>query len=280
MIQWRNHEIEEIEVDLVLQALKLRYGFDFTGYARASLKRRLREVQAYFDLRSLSALIPTLLQDERVAESVINNISVPVSEFFRDPPVWRYLREEVLPRLESFPRINIWQPGCGRGQETYTLMILLHEAGLLSKTRLVATDINVAALDQARAGRWPAREYETWDAAYRAAGGQHALSDYLSKNGEEMRAVEFLRKAAEFIPHNLAIDDVFCETQLIVCRNVMIYFAEALQKRVLDLFARSLQRGGYLLLGYSERLPLGCWEKDFKLVSESNVYRRIGDRHG
>lgn len=279
MIQWRNHHIEDVEVDLLLQALRQRYGYDFTGYARASLKRRLKELQSYFDVKQLSALIPPLLHDERVAQTLVNNISVPVSEFFRDPPVWRYLRDEILPRLDSFPQINLWQSGCGRGQETYTLLILLHEAGLLKKTRLVATDINGAALDEARGGRWPAREFDRWAESYRAADGAAVFADYFRREGGDVVIAEALRDAVEFNRHNLVADDVFMEAQFIVCRNVLIYFGDALQARVVDLFARSLQRGGYLLLGRAESLP-ATDAALFQHLDGDNVFRRgAGDVH-
>lgn len=275
MIEWRNHRIEDIEVGLLLQALKDRYGYDFTGYAHASLKRRLKELQTYFDVERLSQLIPTLLYDERVAQTIVNNVSVPVSEFFRDPPVWRYLREEILPRLDSFPHINIWQPGCGRGQETYSLLILLHEAGLLKKTRLVATDINLAAMEDARRGRWPAREFEHWRESYLAAGGMNGFERYFHRDGEEMAIDDSLRGCVEFNRHNLVIDDVFMEAQFIVCRNVLIYFGDGLQDRVLKLFGRSLQRGGYLMLGRAECLPDAPHGTGlFQHLAGDNVYRR------
>lgn len=283
MIQWRNHHVEQVEVDLLLQALRERYGYDFTGYAQASLKRRLMELKQYFDVGHLSELIPILLYDERVARTVVSNISVPVSDFFRDPAIWLFMREEILPRLDSFPHINIWQPGCGRGQETYTLLILLAECGLLKKTRLVATDINDAALDDARQARWPARDFEQWQAAYRAAGGQADLTDYFRHDGDSVYfASDELRGAVEFNRHNLVADDVFMEAQLIVCRNVLIYFGSELQDRVVQLFTRALQRGGYLLLGRAESLPEPSATADAfqRMGDDMNVYRRIrGGRH-
>lgn len=279
MTPMQEHHIEDIELDLLLAALKVRHGYDFTGYARASLKRRLQKLKAYFDVERLSALIPSLLYDERVAQTVVANISVPVSEFFRDPPVWRYLREEILPRLDSFPFIHIWQAGCGRGQESYTLLILLHECGLLKKTRLVATDINHEALAIARAGRWPARDFEHWRQAYRQAGGRGELSDYLRREGEDVVfAVQpALCDKIEFTLHNLATDEVFLEAQLIVCRNVLIYFGEELQARAIDLFARSLCRGGYFLLGQSESLLGATTEPRWQAIEANyNLYRRTG----
>ena len=278
MNQWRNHRVEDIEVSLLLKALKDRYDYDFTGYAHASLKRRLMELKRYFDVQKLSDLIPSLLYDENVARTLITNISVPVSDFFRDPPVWNAFREEVLPRLDSFPFINLWQAGCGRGQETYTLLILLAEAGLLKKTRLVATDINAQALDDAREGIWPARDFDMWRASYLAAGGQTDLADYIIREGDKLRfSRDDLRQAVEFTEHNLVVDDVFMESQCIVCRNVLIYFGPELQERVVQLFGRSLQRGGYLLLGKAESLPEPTQDGHvFQRVDENtNLYRRI-----
>lgn len=276
--QWRNHHIEDIEVSLLLKALKDRYGYDFTGYAHASLKRRLMDLKRYFDVQKLSELIPSLLYDENVARTLISNISVPVSEFFRDPPVWKAFREEILPRLDSFPQINLWQAGCGRGQETYTLLILLAEAGLLKKTRLVATDINAEALDEARQGIWSARDFDVWRASYHAAGGENDLADYFEREGEKVRFTNNeLRSAVEFTTHNLVVDDVFMESQCIICRNVLIYFGPELQERVLQLFGRSLQRGGYLLLGRAESLPEPSPnERVFQRLDEDpNFFRRV-----
>ena len=276
VIKWRNHHLEDIEIALLLKAMKDRYGYDFSNYAHASLKRRLKQLRDYFDVPHLSHLIPSLLYDEQVAQVVINNISVPVSEFFRDPPVWRYLRDEILPRVNSFPRINIWQAGCGRGQETYTLLILLHECGLLNKTRLVATDINASAMDEARAGRWSARELDQWRTSYLAAGGQAHFDDYFRQEGDELVIVEHLRQKVEFNQHNLVTDEVFMEVQFIVCRNVLIYFNDTLQERVLELFGRSLQRGGYLLLGHAESiLHSSLADRSFQKINpDLNVLRR------
>lgn len=279
VIKWRNHHLEDIEIALLLEAMKARYGYDFSNYAHASLKRRLKQLRDYFDVPHLSHLIPSLLYDERVAQVIINNISVLASDFFRDPPVWRYLRDEIVPRLATFPRINIWQAGCGRGQETYSLLILLHECGLLDKTRLVATDINVGAMDEARAGRWSARDLDRWRTSYLAAGGQGHFDDYFQREGDTVMMVEHLRQKVEFNQHNLVTDEVFMEAQFIVCRNVLIYFDDTLQERVLELFGRSLQRGGYLLLGRAENvlqssLAGRCFQK---IDAGCNVLRRTAE---
>lgn len=254
LVKWKNHNTADVEVGLMLSALKERYGYDFSGYARASLKRRLQELTRYFDVEHLSQLIPEMLYDEAVAQTIINSISVPTSEFFRDPQVWKMIRETVMPQLDSFPWINIWQVGCGRGEETYTLAILLHEAGLLRKSRIFTSDINPAFLDDARDGCWPRQHLAGWRKNYQQAGGMNTFDSYFEDRGNEIAIRPELKRSIEFVQHNLVVDDVFKEVQFLVCRNVLIYFGDALQERVLQLFTRSLERGGYLLLGCAERI--------------------------
>jgi len=254
LIKWKNHNVEDVEVNLLLGALKERYGYDFTGYARASLKRRLLQLTHDFDVRHLSQLIPIVLYDETVAQTVINNISVPTSEFFRDPLVWRHLRTNILPQLASFPRINIWQAGCGYGQEAYSLAILLHETGLLKKSRIFSSDINPAFLDEARTGCWPVRYKQQWSDNYAQAGGCGLFADFFVETGNVMSIRDEFKQPIEFIQHNLVADDVFKEMQLVVCRNVLLYFGCALQEHVVLLLTRSLERGGYLLIGRGENI--------------------------
>ena len=266
-------DLEDIEVELLLLALRQRYGYDFHGYARASLIRRLRHLVEFFAVNHLADLVPTLLRDERVAQAIINYISVPVSEFFRDPPVWKAVRNLVLPQLESFPRINIWQIGCGHGQETWTVAILLHECGLAHKVRMVTTDINGELLATARRGAWPADQFDDWRANYLAAGGSGCFEDYFDRRGSEIVIRAERLRPVEFVEHNLVTDDVFLETQFVICRNVLIYFGEALQARALDVFERSLERGGYLLLGSAESVTDGSptWQA---LSAEMRIFRK------
>ena len=277
LVKWKNHNIEDVEVDLLLHALKLRYGYDFSGYARASLKRRLSELTQYFQAKHLSELLAVMLYDEAVAQTVINSISVPTSEFFRDPLVWQKLRETILPQLASFPWINIWQVGCGHGEETYTLAILLHETGLSKKARIFTSDINPAFLQDARTGCWPQRLQEGWRESYIASGGQADFNQYFERHGEQIFIQNELKHGIEFIQHNLVEDKVFKEVQLVVCRNVLIYFGDALQTRVLNLLTSSLERGGYLLLGRSEKI-FDADEK-FRELKEMNdssqLYQKI-----
>ncbi len=254
LIKWKNHHIEDVEVNLLLNALKERYGYDFTGYARASLKRRLLGLMHAFDVGHLSQLIPIVLYEEAAAQTVINGISVPTSEFFRDPCVWNYLRSSIFPQLASFPRINIWQAGCGYGQEAYSLAILLHETGLLKRSRIFSSDINPLFLDTARRGRWPLHYQQQWSNNYAHTGGSGAFADVFIEQNNELAIRDDFKQPIEFIQHNLVVDDVFKEMQLVVCRNVLLYFGSALQDHVVDLLVRSLERGGYLLLGRGENI--------------------------
>ena len=269
-------EIGGLEIALVLHALKGRWGYDFSGYAPAALKRRILGICATLGVARIADLASIILYDEKAARKVIDRMSISASDFFRDPPVWKYVREEIIPQLGSFPRINVWEAGCGRGQETYSLAILLAEAGLAHKTRLVATDINDELLALAQRGRWSRQDLGPWRENYLASGGGGEFRDYFEPDGDDLVVCDAIRCGIEFIQHNLVADDVFVEAQFIVCRNVMIYFGEALRERSLDLFQRSLQRGGYLVLGRYESLP-GVKERlgSFKTMHNAfHVYQK------
>lgn len=254
LIKWKNHRIEDVEVNLLLSALNERYGYDFSGYARASLKRRLLGLMRDFGVGHLSQIIPIMLYDEAVAQTLINSVSVPTSEFFRDPGVWYYLRTAVLPQLADFPRINIWQAGCGYGQEAYSLAILLHETGLLKRSRIFSSDINPLFLDKAQLGCWPVRYKQPWRDNYAHTGGSGVFADFFVERNNDIAIRDEFKQSIEFIQHNLVVDDVFKEMQLVLCRNVLLYFGHALQEHVVNLLARSLERGGYLLLGRGENI--------------------------
>ncbi|MFI3156431.1 MAG: CheR family methyltransferase [Methylococcaceae bacterium] len=254
LIKWKNHHIEDVEVDLLLNALNERYGYDFSGYARASLKRRLLGLMKDFGVGHLSQLIPIVLYEEAAAQIVINGISVPASEFFRDPGVWYYLRTTILPQLASFPRINIWQAGCGYGQEAYSLAILLHETGLLKRSRIFSSDINPLFLDKAQLGCWPLCYKQPWADNYAHAGGNGDFADFFTEKNNDIVIRDEFKQPIEFVQHNLVVDDVFKEMQLVVCRNVLLYFGDGLQEHVVDLLVRSLERGGYLLIGRGENI--------------------------
>lgn len=270
-------ELEAIELDLFVRALQQGYGYDFSQYAPASLKRRVRQLVRVHGTGTISALTGRLLHEPAFLQPVLAGLSVPVSDMFRDPPVFQALRERVLPLLASYPRINIWQAGCANGQEVYSLAILLEEAGLYERSHIYATDFSSLALEHAQEGIYPAKEAQLWSRNYQAAGGLRSLADYYSARYDFIKLDQRLRRNVTFANHNLVADKVFCEAHLVLCRNVLIYFANPLQNRVLELFRDSLVRGGMLCLGLRESLDFAPASADFAAIDDAlRLYRRSG----
>lgn len=270
-------DVEDIEVQLFVRAMQLRHGYDFSEYAPASLKRRVQQLVRTHGATSISDLNSRLLHEDGFVARVIEGLSVPVSEMFRDPPVFRALRDKVLPVLASYPEINIWQAGCAHGQEVYSLAILLEEAGLYERSRIYATDFNDAALAIAAEGIYATREARDWSRNYMEAGGRHSLSDYYSARYDFIKLDQRLRRNVTFFNHNLVTDEVFCEAHLILCRNVLIYFSNPLQDRTLGLFRDSLVRGGFLCLGTRENIDFSPAAASFTDVEHAlRVYQMGG----
>ncbi|MES1925059.1 protein-glutamate O-methyltransferase CheR [Salinisphaera sp. T31B1] len=267
-------DVEDIALEVFIQSVRLRHGYDFSGYARASLKRRVVELARSLSLPNIGALLPQVLYDDDIARTIVAHLSVPVSALFRDPEVFGRLKHDVLPVLASWPRINIWQAGCAHGEEVYSLAILLSEAGLTSRSQIYATDFNDHALERAAEGIFDSRHLDDYQQNYRLAGGQGALSDYYHARYDLVRMRRELLDRVVFAHHNLVTDGVFAEAHLILCRNVLIYFTQPLKDRVLELFADSLVRGGYLVLGSKETLRFSAVAHRFEAVSEDDrIYR-------
>lgn len=245
---------EDLEIDLLIEAVRRRFGYDFAQYARASLKRRLRAFAQAQDAPSVSHLIPLLLHRAGFIDRFVNGVSVVVTEPFREPGALAVVREQVFPLLKAHGHAKLWIAGCASGEEVYSIAILLEEAGLLDDVQLYATDINTEALGAARQGIYSLELLRKAQANYAAAGGKKNLSDYYVAHYGSGKFVERLAQRAVFSQHNLATDSAFGEMQLIACRNVMIYFARALQERVVQLFRSSLSSGGCLALGAKESL--------------------------
>jgi chemotaxis protein methyltransferase CheR len=269
-------DVEDIEVQLFVRAMQLRHGYDFSEYAPASLKRRVQQLVRTHDTGSISALNGRLLHEEGFVARVIEGLSVPVSEMFRDPAVFRTLRDKVFPVLASYPEINIWQAGCAHGQEVYSLAILLEEAGLYERSRIYATDFNDAALAVAADGIYATRDARDWSRNYMEAGGSHSLSDYYSARYDFIKLDQRLRRNVTFFNHNLVTDEVFCEAHLILCRNVLIYFSNTLQDRTLGLFRDSLVRGGFLCLGTRENIDFSPAAAGFSDVDHALRIYQVG----
>lgn len=257
-------ERQDIEIAVLIQALKLRHGYDFSRYAQASLKRRIQSLTSALHARSISEVTERVIHDDGFVQQVIQRLSVPVSEMFREPQSFVLLREQVLPRLASYPHINIWQAGCAHGEEVYSMAIVLKELGLYERAHLYATDISDAALAKAQEGIYAAGDIQQYEANYRRAGGRGSLQDYCTARYQLAKMHDELKANITFANHNLVSDGVFGEMHLILCRNVLIYFTDVLQDRVLKLFMDSLVRGGYLCLGARETLVFSSVEREFR----------------
>jgi chemotaxis protein methyltransferase CheR len=267
--------LEELEIDLLLEAIYRHRGFDFRGYARSSLRRRVRAVVAAESLATVSGLTERMLHDRACLDRLLLGMSVNVSAMFRDPRFFLAFRRHAVPLLRTYPFIRIWQAGCSTGEEVYSLAILLQEEGLYDRSRIYATDMNELVLRKAQSGIFPIDVMEKYTANYGTAGGTGALSDYYTAAYDHVVLRQSLRDHVVFAQHNLATDGVFNEFNVILCRNVMIYFAPALQERVHDLFARSFATFGLLGIGSHESLPLQTGEAEYQpLVAGEKLFRR------
>ncbi|WP_421988443.1 CheR family methyltransferase [Roseococcus sp.] len=268
-------ETEEIEVDLLLEALHQRYHYDFRGYSRASVRRRLEEARLHFDCTSLSMLQDRLLHEPAILPGLIDLMTIQVSEMFRDPAYFRHLREKVIPHLRTYPSLKVWVPGCADGEELYSLAILFREEGLDERTIFYATDINAGALRKAEAGIYGLDRIALFTENHRKSGGRTSLSEYYSAGYGAAVFDRTLRARTVFSEHSLVSDAVFAEMQLISCRNVLIYFDRALQDRAIGLFANSLVHGGFLGLGGQETLRFSQHSSAFAdFASEERIWRR------
>lgn len=267
--------VPELETRLFLEALHQRYHYDFRSYSRASLTRRIEVAREALNCATISDLQARLLHDPSALHQVIDALTVQVSDLFRDPAYYRRLREEVVPHLKTFPSLKVWIPGCANGEELYSLAILFEEEGLLGRTIFYATEINRRALAKAAQGIYDISRLAGFSANYQAAGGKASLSDYFTAAYGGAAFHRRLRQTTVFSEHDLATDQVFSEVHLVSCRNVLIYFDEALQHRAVGLFADSLVRGGFLGLGAHETLRFSSHGKAFTAFCENErIWRR------
>jgi chemotaxis protein methyltransferase CheR len=268
-------ELFALELPLLLEAIYQRYFHDFRHYASASLRRRLDQAVKRHGCASLSELQHRVLRDPKVFSGLLQDLTIHVTEFFRDPDFFLALRREVLPVLGTYPSIKVWIAGCSTGEEVYSLLILLDEAGLLDRSLVYATDIDPEVLAAGRRGVYALDQGAAFTANYQQAGGTRAASDYYTAAYDGLVVDRRLRDKAVFSDHSLATDGVFAEVQLVMCRNVLIYFDTALQDRALALFSGSLVRGGVLALGSKESIRFSEHADDFvELVPDQRLYKR------
>jgi chemotaxis protein methyltransferase CheR len=267
--------IEDIELDLLLEGLVRRYGLDFRGYARQSLRRRVWNMVHSQRLESISALQAKVLHDPPMMEELLQHLSVNTTTMFRDPSFFEAFRDKVVPHLFSAPFVRIWHAGCSTGEEVYSLAILLTEAGLYERSRIYATDMNASVVERAKAGIFPLEHMREYTANYQRAGGKAAFSDYYTANYDHAIFKASLRKNIVFAQHNLVSDGTFNEFNVVLCRNVLIYFGTDLQSRVYRLLHQSLRRFGILALGRGETLRHTVIENEYDEVDiQERLYRR------
>jgi len=267
--------VERIELDLLLEAIYRRYGFDFREYAPASLRRRVARRMRLEGVTTVSALQDLVLRDPDVMERLLLDLSINVTAMFRDPSFYSALRNRVLPELRTYPFTRIWVAGCSTGEEIYSLAILLEEEGLNDRTRIYGTDLNEAVLETARRGVFPIHKMQEYTQNYLRAGGTRAFSDYYVSAYDGAAFDRSLVRNVVFAQHNLVSDRSFNEFQLILCRNVMIYFDRSLQNRVHDLFYGSLVRLGILALGHKESIRFSPHADRYQeLDADERIYKK------
>jgi chemotaxis protein methyltransferase CheR len=268
--------LESLEIELLLEGVFRRYGFDFREYAPASLRRRLwRRVYAE-KLESISQLLDRLLHDPAAMERLLLDLSINVTAMFRDPTFYLALRRKVVPALRTYPFTRIWVAGCSTGEEVFSLAILMQEEGVYGRTRIYATDINQAVLERARAGVFPLDRMQQYTQNYIRAGGERAFSEYYVAAYDGAQFARPLLDNVVFAQHNLAMDSAFNEFNLILCRNVMIYFDKSLQDRVHELFYESLDTFGVLALGHKESIAFSPHADGYRPLDElERIYRKV-----
>jgi chemotaxis protein methyltransferase CheR len=267
--------IEDIEIDLFLEAILKRYGYDFCHYSRATIRRRVRNLLMKAGKTHPSELLPELLHDEQFAQNAIYEFSVTVTEMFRDPSFYRAVRQKVIPYLATYPFFRAWVAGCASGEEVYSLAILLNEEKVYERAKIFATDFNDSALAKAQDGIYLLKDVRQYTMNYQKAGGTHSFSEYYLADYDNAILSQPLKANLTFACHNLAVDASFGEMQLIFCRNVLIYFDRVLQNTVLELLTDSLARGGFLCLGLKESLEFSSVSDHYKVIDqEAKIYQK------
>lgn len=271
-----NPELEQIEIELLLEGIYRHYGFDFRSYAYASIRRRIWKRIEAEGLATITDLQNRVLHEPDMMEKLLLDLSINVTAMFRDPTFYRVFREQVVPTLRTYPFIRVWHAGCATGEEVYSMAILLEEEGLYERSRIYATDINEVVLQKAKTGIFPIDRMQEYTENYIAAGGTRSFSDYyIAKYGGALFSPS-LTKNVVFSQHNLVTDRSFSEFNVILCRNVLIYFDKTLQARVLSLFYDSLVMFGVLVLGSKESLRFSPYEECYEQINgPEKIYRKV-----
>lgn len=267
--------VEDLEIALLLEAIHQRKGFDFRGYALSAVRRRVHRRVREESVRTVSGLQEKVLHDEAAMERLILGLSVTTTSMFRDPGFFRCLRDRVLPVLRTYPVVRVWHAGCSSGEEVYSLAIVLAEEDLYARSRIYATDLQPRLLQRAAAGTFELEAVRRWDAAYKAAGGRHGLTRYYAAQGGAAVMAPELRRNVMFAQHNLATDASFNEFNLVLCRNVVMYFAAPLQARAHRVIHDSLAPLGFLGLGHRETVAAVLEPRYESVDRRQKIYRKV-----
>jgi len=270
-----NADLLNIEIQLLLEAIFLRYGYDFRNYSKAHIKRRILHRLGISMLSSVTQLQDRILRERAFFIEFLDDLSINVTEMFRDPEFYKSLRETIIPKLRTYAYFKIWHAGCSTGEEVFSLSILLKEEGLLDRCQVYATDFNRNVLEIAREGVYQKSDIEQYEKNYQLSGGSKKLSDYYkSRYGSVIFDKELSNKIV-FADHNLVTDNVFADVNLILCRNVLIYFEKELQDKVIGLFYDSLVPSGILCLGTKESIKFSRHGNLFEIVDEKQrIYKK------
>ena len=247
-------DLSELEISSLLEAVYQKYGYDFRQYSKAHIRRRIMNRMTLSGLEDISRIQSRVLKDETFAYELLQDLSITVTEMFRDQDFYRSVRENVIPVLKTYPFIKIWHAGCATGEEAYSMAIMLQEEGLYERTTIYATDFNQRALGRAKEGIFSNRMMAEYTSNYQLSGGKESFSDYYTASYDSVIMNQSLKKNIVWANHNLVTDSVFAEVHMILCRNVLIYFDKDLQNKVQKTFCDSLINGGILCLGSKESL--------------------------
>jgi chemotaxis protein methyltransferase CheR len=262
----------------IIDVLLETRGVDFSNYASSSFRRRIARFIEINKIRDFDKFIESLRENKSFGDNLIKEITVNVTEMFRDPSFWIALRQNILPQISTNSEINIWHAACSTGEEVYSMAILLHEAGLLRKTKIVATDLNSDVIKIAKEGVYQLKNQEVNTKNYEHFGGESKLSSYYEVIGNNVQYDQQLTANVDFMTHNLSQDGPFSNFDLIICRNVLIYFNFELQEKVIKTFEKSLSKGSFLGIGSKESISWCKASRFFKAeINEENIYKKVTD---
>ncbi|SDH84016.1 chemotaxis protein methyltransferase CheR [Chryseobacterium taeanense] len=267
--------IKDEEVEYLIKDVYEMYGYDFSEYSRASFKRRVNRICLIDRFTSFAELRYTIVNDPEYLKRFIEEITVNVTEMFRDPLFFKTLRDKILPQLGTYPLIRIWVAGCSTGEEAYSIAILLKEANLYHKSLIYGTDLNPSVLEKARSGVFPLQQMKLYSENYILSGGKKDFSDYYTANYDSVKFDKSLQEKLILSTHNLVSDSSFNSFQLIICRNVLIYFDRGLQERVFRLFDNSLENLGFLALGAKETLRFSKLDENYHQIDDQRIWKKL-----